>query len=505
MAILPLIFALLLGVSAGRGAELATGAEIRFVPPGHGTVSIGIYDNNGTLIRVLCDEWTFNRFHVGLNALSTVWDGKDNAGVPVAPGTYHARGFLVGDIEVSGEALHFNDWIEGNDSPRLAEVLALQLLSGGDMLVAARLAGDREALLRYSPDGTVRWSNISDSVPAGAISLAASSTLAFHLRDGKLRCFNLEDGAEVALPFPVDGITSVAARDDRLALLGGESVVFYRLPAFASQGEAKDLPAGLVQLALLDQGTLAAAADGTLWRWQAGWSPMELAEGLTVRGLASGRGETFWILEDQGGREGVAQYSPEEGRLAEWHPADGEGRLRSITGDTKEDYFAALLENEGTQRTAAIRRRAGTDGWEFVFDKKITRCADFGWTGTELSPVAGTRPLEFTVQLGENPLDPAAPRAMVLRASHDKTGAGLSSSDGLPLFRVVEGGSVSAVMAVSTGPDSARFFAGDGTCVEEYALGALGTIVPLDAGSIVMGETGEVKTPSEEPAEGSEP
>ena len=505
MAILPLILALLLGASAGRCADAATGVEIRFVPPGHGTVSIGIYDNNAKLIRVLCDEWTFNRFHVGLNALSTVWDGKDNAGAPVAPGTYHARGFLVGDIEVSGEALHFNDWIEGNDSPRVAEVLALQLLSGGDVLVAARLAGDREALLLYAPDGAVRWRNVSDAAPAADTSLAASSTLAFHLRDGKLRSFNLEDGVEVALPFPGDGITSVAARDDRLAVLAGDGVAFYRLPGFGSQGEAKDLPAGLVQLALLDQGALAAAADGTLWRWQAGWSPMELAEGLTVRGLASGRGDTFWILENQGGREGVAQYSPEEGRLAEWYPADGEGRLRSITADTSEDYFAVILESEGTQRTAAIRRRPGADGWEFVFDRKITRCADFGWTGTELSSVAGTRPLEFTVQLGENPLDPAASRALVLRASHDKAGAGLSSSDGLPLFRVVEGESVRAVMAVSTGADSARFFAGDGVCVEEYALGALGTIVPLDAGSIVMGEAGEVKPSDEEAAEISAP
>ena len=228
---------------------------------------------------------------------------------------------------------------------------------------------------------------------------------------------------------------------------------------------------------------------------------MDLAEGLSVRGLASGRGDTFWILEDRGGREGVAQYSPEEGRLAEWHPADGEGQLRSLAGDTAEDHFAAVLENEGTQRTAAIRRRAGNDGWEFVFDKKITRCDDFGWTGTELSPTAGTRPLEFTVQLGENPLDPAAPRALVLRASRDESGAGLSTVDGLPLFRVVERDPVRAVMAVPTGADSARFFAGDGACVEEYALGALGTIVPLDAGPVVMGESGEAEPPPGDEAE----
>ena len=79
--------------------------SIRFVPAAaSGMVSLGIYDRQGALVRVLCDEWPFSRFRIGLNGLSTSWDGNDDAGQSVAAGTYTARGFVVGDIAVSGEA-----------------------------------------------------------------------------------------------------------------------------------------------------------------------------------------------------------------------------------------------------------------------------------------------------------------------------------------------------------------------------------------------------------------
>ncbi|MEX1010039.1 MAG: hypothetical protein WEC72_01715, partial [Chthoniobacterales bacterium] len=102
------------GLPVARAEEPAPHAtEIRFVPAaGNGTVSLGLYDREGQLVRVLCDEWTFSRFRIGLNGLSTTWDGKDDAGQPVPEGTYTARGFVVGDIAISGEAFHFNDWIE---------------------------------------------------------------------------------------------------------------------------------------------------------------------------------------------------------------------------------------------------------------------------------------------------------------------------------------------------------------------------------------------------------
>ncbi len=495
--------ALLLGAQSAfaETTAAAQGAEIRFVPAtGGGTVSLGIYDRDGKLVRVLCEEWPFNRFRVGLNGLSTTWDGKDDAGQPVPEGTYSARGFVAGHIGISGEAIHFNDWIEGADSPRIISVAAQQLLPGDDILLMARLAGNQGALVRYSPESEARWRTVAGeprAEPARDAKLAVSDTLAFALLDGKLRAAALADGAELALPIPADGVLSVAARGDRLALLGADFVRFYVLPGFASQGEERDFPVPLVSLALLDQGAVAAGADGSVWRWQAGWSRLEMPAEVKVRAVSSGRDSTFWVLEEHSdGSTGVAHYHPDEGRLADWK-ADG-GTIISLAGTTESDYFVATLTTPEGQRTVAIRRKSQGDGWEYVFDKKITRCAEFGWRDGALVAEGGDRPTDISLRLVENPLDPGASRELLLRATAQENGPALSTFDGLPLLRISTETGYQRVMVVP-GPteNSALFFQGDGACVEEYSISNLGDITSFDAGTIKMTSGHEVAAPAE--------
>src|SRR5205823_9153246 len=56
-------------------------ARISFVPPPlEGTISLGIYDGNGKLVRVLHQEARSNEFTIGADALVTQWDGKDEIG-----------------------------------------------------------------------------------------------------------------------------------------------------------------------------------------------------------------------------------------------------------------------------------------------------------------------------------------------------------------------------------------------------------------------------------------
>ena len=498
------------GLSVARAEEPAPHAtEIRFVPAAaNGTVSLGLYNREGQLVRVLCDEWTFNRFRIGLNGLSTPWDGKDDAGQLVPEGTYTARGFVVGDIAISGEAFHFNDWIESLDSPRLVSVAAQQLLPGGDILIMARLAGQQGALVRYSQESEARWRTVVAGPRPGPVQgvrqLAVSDTAAFALLDGKLRAVGLADGAEVPIPVPTDGVTAVAARGDRLALLNAVSVRFFVLPGFTAQDEVKDLPAPLVSLALLDQGAVAADAGGAVWRWQAGWSKIDMPPGNKVRAVSSGRGDTFWVLEEHAdGTTAVAHYSPEEGRLAEWSPRTEGEKVISLAAAADKDYFVASLVSSGAQRTVAIRRKTGAGGWEYVFDKKITRCAEFSWSEGALVASGGEHPQDIDVRLVENPLDPGASRQLVLRAATHETGPGLDTTDGLPLLRVSSSASFQRVMVVpGKTENTARFFQGDEACVEEYSLSNLGDMTSFDAGTIKMsGGTETPAPPAQEEAE----
>ncbi len=128
------LVALALPLRAGEDDDLPPppsskkeGVQITFLPPPmEGTLSLGIYDKNGKLVRALHREATDKEFTKGLNGLITQWDGRDDAGKPAPNGTYVARGWLVGDLNVEGVAFHGNDWIKDDDSPRYTRVRAVK-------------------------------------------------------------------------------------------------------------------------------------------------------------------------------------------------------------------------------------------------------------------------------------------------------------------------------------------------------------------------------------------
>src|SRR5260370_17274444 len=75
--------------------------QLRFVPPPmEGTISVGIFDSNGKLVRVLHREAKIDNFTIDENALRTTWDGKNDAGEDLPPGRYRARGYLVAHLKV---------------------------------------------------------------------------------------------------------------------------------------------------------------------------------------------------------------------------------------------------------------------------------------------------------------------------------------------------------------------------------------------------------------------
>ena len=95
-------------------------------PPLDGTISLGIYDAKGKLVRVLFREADINEFNIGNDSLSTAWDGKDDAGENVPPGKYSAHGFVVGDLKIEGVGFFFNDWISSADGPRFSRIRSVE-------------------------------------------------------------------------------------------------------------------------------------------------------------------------------------------------------------------------------------------------------------------------------------------------------------------------------------------------------------------------------------------
>jgi len=131
--------------------------RITFLPPPiEGTLSVGIYDRSGKLVRTLHSEATQSDFSTGLNGLITTWDGKDDSGAPVPSGKYKVRGLAVGDLELTGEAFHCNDWVSAEDGPRPVLFHRIAIEGGNVSLIGSDAAGKNWKFKHSLTDGALR-------------------------------------------------------------------------------------------------------------------------------------------------------------------------------------------------------------------------------------------------------------------------------------------------------------------------------------------------------------
>lgn len=136
-------------------AASAARIPIRFVPPPlEGSISLGIFDANGQLVRVLHREAGLDEFEAGADGLVTEWDGENDRGEKVAPGKYSARGYVVGaGVKAEGVGYFFNDWVQDDAAPHIVSVENLTVTSENTLALLVRLAGDRDASLTVSFEG----------------------------------------------------------------------------------------------------------------------------------------------------------------------------------------------------------------------------------------------------------------------------------------------------------------------------------------------------------------
>ena len=138
-------FAAALLLLAATCGAWAGPVKITFLPPPmEGNLSLGIYDNAGKLVRVLHQEIEPGELTKGDDGLETQWDGRDDQGKPCPPGTYRARGVLVGDLGVEGVGFIGNDWVDGDDSPRIRRIVGISLSKEGAPVLATKFREDAD-------------------------------------------------------------------------------------------------------------------------------------------------------------------------------------------------------------------------------------------------------------------------------------------------------------------------------------------------------------------------
>lgn len=143
-------------------ASSARSVRISFVPPPlDGTISLGIYDANGKLVRVLNQGAKLDEFAIGADALVTQWDGKNDEDADLPAGKYHARGYLVGPVKVEDLGQSSGSPIESS-GPRNIKV----------RLVSNPLRNDRRSIVDISIgfDNDGSYLKTSDDLPLVTVS-----------------------------------------------------------------------------------------------------------------------------------------------------------------------------------------------------------------------------------------------------------------------------------------------------------------------------------------------
>ena len=146
---------------AGGDFARAEGAGQSFavaLPEMEGPVTMGIFAPSGERVRLLCRDADISTIPAGLNGLIMTWDGKDDQGRDVPPGTYRARGLVHGPIECSALPACGEKQILGLPPSELGKLLPALPLTPGFPKDAITLRAARDELLESRPLLTIRAS-----------------------------------------------------------------------------------------------------------------------------------------------------------------------------------------------------------------------------------------------------------------------------------------------------------------------------------------------------------
>ncbi len=339
------------------------------------------------------------------------WDGCDDLGQPVLPGTYHAVGLTRGELTATYEQCFYNPgtppWTtaDGTGAWGADHTPPCCVAAAGDVVVIGW--GGVEGgtgIIGVGRDGRKRW-----GASQGARLLAADGGIAYFILDdfwsGKRGLGRLDAATGAYLPWTIAGraempvdlatalggaqpgaVTGLAARGDRLVLAfaGGEVVEFSAATVTPRRRLAL---AGAGALAFAPDGTLFALAGGRPWRLdlEHGTSaPLAVPAGIDCRALAVDA-DGGVVVADLGPDQQIKVFAA-DGRLLRTAGARG-GRPRGAFAPQTIAAVSGLAvdaagliwatENWDLPRRVAVWGRDGTLVRDYVGNAAYAACGAY--------------------------------------------------------------------------------------------------------------------------------
>ncbi len=446
-----------------------------FAVPDDGLVTLGVFDSHGKLVRRLHELAPQSSFQAGLNGLIARWDGKDDRGNEVPAGTYHVRGYLVGEVAVEGRDYHFNDWVSSESEPVPVRIRDFLLLDGGDVVLSAEGAGGQAFVSRYSPERGVLWHHGTDSAPRLASLDAGILCLA-----GNLTLLDAGTGEPVGDPVSAAG-QALAASGSTVALRDGQVARFFRWPDVAAATQ-RGLPADTRHIDVFGD-TLCTASQGGLYLAKGAQEFRKITPVDPVTSISFGTNATVWFTGEN--PPAVGQFSEAGELLRQLSSGSGEPAPVVVRAARSSEAFAVLEEGAGVQRLRALFR--GEDGqWVIEWERSIRAFEDFGFhEGGVVANPAAAGPVELSFRLEANPLT-GERSILALHAVAGPQGPRLETPDGLALVEIATRPGASERLRLTRGdaPDAVRVAFDGGGVVEEFEVSGLRHITPLNVGEI---------------------
>lgn len=160
------------------------------IPALEGPVTMGIFSEDGKLVRLLYRDAPVETIPSGLNGLIMSWDGKDDHGLDVPAGTYRARGFVHGPLRRTAFP-----WFDDVTFPPLPEEAPASPFPAGRIVLRAA----EDELLETRPLLSLRAMNRADELMLEAEGLPlVSIPLIAGPSPAKMLCYHgFRDGAVV--------------------------------------------------------------------------------------------------------------------------------------------------------------------------------------------------------------------------------------------------------------------------------------------------------------------
>ncbi len=291
LVILALILAWPPGAARSEQTEEETAGthQLMFIPPPEeGVISLGVYDAGGKLVRVLKKAAEIDSFKSGLNGLFIDWDGKDSTGNPAPAGKYSARGVLVGDVNVSGQAYHLNDWVNPSGATQAKRILSAAFLNGKSICAFAEVGTDKQ-LLVDAINGKYRTTDLP--ADTNSVKFDGSRVLAI-CSDRLVQVDPITRSLVGEKSYP--NLHAADQWHGQWIVLAGNQL--YSSSDGADQGVTS--PSGdLAFCVQLDSSAVVASRNGNIWRFQDHkFSPIETGKSGQLLDMSAGKGDTIWLL-----------------------------------------------------------------------------------------------------------------------------------------------------------------------------------------------------------------